>query len=176
MRFSDPLANVSQFDLPEGSVVVDIGAGTGHYTIPLGKKVGTTGKVYAVDVQKELLDKLKSRAREEHISNIEIVWADGERAGGTGLRDGIATAVLFSNVLFQMPEKPEALKEAMRVLRPGGAVYIIDWADSFGNTGPRPEDVLTELSSKQLAADAGFSYEGRLSVGAHHYGLVFRKK
>ena len=62
MNFSDPNANVLQLGLREGMKVADLGAGVGHHAIAAAHIVGETGRVYAVDVQEELLRHLESSA------------------------------------------------------------------------------------------------------------------
>ncbi|MBI2474518.1 MAG: methyltransferase domain-containing protein, partial [Candidatus Taylorbacteria bacterium] len=62
MSFSDPSHNVEQFDLQSGMTVADFGTGSGYYAFAAAKAVGDKGKVYAIDVQKPLLEKLKREA------------------------------------------------------------------------------------------------------------------
>ncbi len=83
MSFSDPSYNVSQMDLQSGMKVADIGAGSGFYSFALAKAVGDGGRVYAVEIQKEMAEKLKKDAQKMNLHNIDIVWGDAEHQGGT---------------------------------------------------------------------------------------------
>ena len=67
--------------------VADLGAGSGHYTLAAAKKVGESGRVYAIEVQKDLLTRIKNLAQTEHINNVEVIWGDVENRGGTKLKD-----------------------------------------------------------------------------------------
>ena len=138
--FSDPAKNIEQFGLAKGISVADFGAGSGFYTMYASRAVGN-GMVYAIDIQKDLLKKIKDGANIEHLSNVGIIWGDVEKIGGTKLRESSIDAVIVANILFQAPEKNNICLEAKRVLKSGGKVFVIDWLGSFGNLGPRPEDV-----------------------------------
>ena len=83
--FSDPRDNVKQFSLGPGNFVADFGAGSGFYTLAASDAVGPDGKVYAIDVQKDLLLKIKNLANSQHKRNVDVIWADLEHVGGTKL-------------------------------------------------------------------------------------------
>jgi precorrin-6B methylase 2 len=104
--FSDPTANLAKLGLSHGMKLVDVGAGSGFYSIEAAKLIGPTGRVYAVDVQKDLLERLRSQAGSQGVRNIEVVWGNAEKIGGTKLREGIADRLVISNVLSQI-EKPD---------------------------------------------------------------------
>ena len=88
--FSDPASNLAKLGVIDGMKVVDIGAGSGFYSIEAARKVGSSGRVYAVDVQKDLLERLRSHGAAQGLRNIEIVWGNAEKIGGTKLRESIA--------------------------------------------------------------------------------------
>lgn len=174
MSFADPAQNIQHFGLAAGMKVADFGAGAGAYTLLLAKRV-EDGKVYAIDVQKELLERLAREARAKHISNVEVVWGDIEKVGGTKLRDGSLDAVIISNVLFQAKAGYSVALEAARVLRLGGVAIVIDWSDSFGGLGPHPADVITADKAEKIFAEAGFKLIGEFPAGPHHWGRRFKK-
>lgn len=135
--FSDPKKNIEAFSLIPGMTIADLGAGSGAYCEPVAIAVGDKGKVYAVDVQKDLLAKIKNDANKNHILNIEVIWGDIEKVGGTKLRDGCVDGVIASNILFQLTNKEGFRAEVRRILKPGGRLFVIDWTDSFGGLGPQ---------------------------------------
>jgi ubiquinone/menaquinone biosynthesis C-methylase UbiE len=176
MAFSDPRKNVGHLELREGMRVADFGAGSGHYATALSRLVHDSGRVYAIDLQKELLRRIKNLSRTEHAGNIEVIWGDIEQVGGSKLPQNSMDAVVMSNMLFQVEHRRAAVEEAKRVLKQGGKVLVIDWADSFGGLGPRSEDVVKPESAQALFKDLGFSTVKELSdAGDHHYGFVFKK-
>lgn len=173
--FSNPIHNIAQFDLQSGSTVADLGAGSGEVSFAAARAVGGAGKVYAVDVQKGLLDRLKKHADEERLSWIKPVWGDAERIGGTHLGDSSVDAVIVSNLLFQIEDRAGLTKEIARILRPKGKVLLIDWSDSFGGMGPQPAEVVAKPAAKELFEKNGFSFVKSIEAGAHHYGFIFKK-
>ncbi len=173
--FSAPEKNIEQLGLLENQIVVDFGAGAGAYTIAAAKALKETGKVYAVDVQKDLLTRLENTCREQHVNNVSFIWGNIEVPGGSKLRDQSADVVIISNVLFQAPNKQGIIEEAKRLLRHGGKLLVIDWTASFNGMGPTPEQVFPELEAHKLIESLGFSFDHPLSAGNFHYGLLFLK-
>ncbi len=174
--FSDPESNIQQFGLSAGMQVADFGSGSGFYSLALARTVAPSGKVYAVDIQKDLLQKLKNGARENHLSNIDIIWGDLEHLGGTKLRENSIDAVVIANLFFQIENKDGLCLEARRVLRANGRVLVVDWEASFAGIGPLEKDVIPKIKMTSLFHDHGFILDREIQAGAHHYGLIFRKK
>jgi len=175
MRFSNPEENIERFGLEPGMLVADFGAGSGAYTIPLARAVGRRGVVYAIDIQQELLSRIKNTANKGGLENVETVWGDIETLGGSGLQDGSIDAVIISNVLFSIEDKDSLVQEASRVLKQSGTVLVVDWKDSFGGLGPRAESVVPLYEAKELFAKHNFNFQREIEVGAHHYGAVFKR-
>ena len=173
--FSDPENNIKQFGLTPGMVVADFGSGSGFYAMAAARAVLPSGKVFAVDIQKDLLQKLKNGAKQDHLNNIDVVWGDLEHLGGTKLRENSIDAVTVGNLLFQIKNKDALSLEIKRILRPNGRVMVIDWAGSFGGVGPQEKDVVTKIQLTTLFHDHGFVLDREISAGSEHYGLVFRK-
>lgn len=175
-KFVDPRNVVSHFHLHEGDIVADVGAGSGHYLKPLADAVGGSGKVYACEIQKNLVEALGVLVREKHLSNVFPLWCDIEAPNGTKLKDGSLDVVLLSNILFQFTNKESALTEVFRVLRKGGKLLLIDWVDSSGGLGPRREDVVSEDTARALLIRMGYVYDHSFPAGDHHYGLMCHKQ
>ncbi len=171
--FTNPEQNILHLGLTEGMRVADFGAGTGFYSKACSGRVGYTGKVYAIEVQKDLVKKLESDIKQWGLSNIECIWGDIERRGGTKIADRSMDAVIVSNVLFQAEDKLGLIDEAKRVLKKGGKVLLIDWSGSFGGMGPTQEHVVTESVAKELFEKRGFKLIETISTGANHYGIIF---
>lgn len=168
--FTDPVKNLKAFGLREDNIVADLGAGTGYYSIALGALV-PKGKVYAVELQKDFLDTIKSRVLEAHLNNVEIILGDVEKLGGTKLGNEIADAVIASNILFQVEDKEKFIEEIKRILKPKGRVLLIDWSEEsiMGGTTIVPKDKAREMFQKK-----GFAVERDIEVGDHHYGMILR--
>ena len=173
--FSDPREVVLQMGLRAGMKVGDFGAGSGHYSRAAAAIVEPSGRVYAIDVQEDVLKHLKLNTHERHHSTIETVWGDIERLGGTHLKDASLDAAIVANVLFQLDDRAGLLAELRRTLKPGGKLLVVDWAGSYGGMGPAPERVVPEHEAEALFIEDGFHKEKSLRAGPHHYGIVFTR-
>lgn len=159
--------------LREGMRVGDLGSGSGHYAALAGAIVGADGRVYAVDIQEDILKRIKDHAASIGVHNIETIWGNIEKRGGTGIRDASLDAVIFSNTLFQVDDRDTAVQEIRRIIKPQGKLLVIDWAGSYGGMGPLPHRVVSEHAAEALFIDAGFHKEKSFRAGPHHYALVF---
>ena len=168
--FSDPATNLNKLGLNDGMKVVDLGAGSGFYSFEAAKRVGASGRVYAIDVQKDLLERLRSVGAAQGLRNIEVIWGNAEKIGGTKLREAIADRVIASDVLFQIEKPDDFVLEIKRVLKPGGKVLLVDWS---GVTPLSPKTVVPEMKARTLFEKAGFKFDQSFEAGDHHYGLVF---
>ena len=168
--FSDPASNLAKLGLNDGMKIVDLGAGSGFYTIEAAKKVGSSGRVYAVDVQKDLLERLRSLGSTQSLHNIEVVWGNAEKIGGTKLREAIADRVIASNVLFQIEKPDDFVLEIKRILKPGGKLLVVDWSESSPMS---PKILVSSQKAQMLFEKSGFKLEQSFGAGDHHYGLIF---
>ena len=172
--FSDPQKNIAEFGITEGMKVVDLGAGSGFYTIEAAKKAGPTGRVYAVDVMQDLLTKLKNSAGLAGLHNVEVVWGNIEKIGGTKLRESIADRAILSNTLFQIAvgDRDNLALEIKRILKSGGKLMVIDWN---GGSPLSPKTVVPEMLAEGIFQKNGFTLEKSFDAGDHHYGIIFKK-
>ena len=173
--FLDPESVADEFGVKNGMNVADFGCGAGYFTITLAERVGSEGKVYALDVQENALDNVKTKARANGISNIETIRTNLEIVGSSSLTDGSQDVILLANILFQSDKRGDIIREAKRVLKGGGRMIIIDWKKGIGQFGP-PESIKTdkeELSS--LAQKEDFLLEKTIDAGQFHFGLIFKK-
>jgi len=171
--FSEPRENVLKLGLREGMKVGDFGAGSGHYSRAAAAIVGYDGKVYAIDVQENVLKHLKINTHSAHHSIIDTVWGDIEKPGGTHLRDASLDAVILANILFQIENRSGLLNEIRRVLKSGGKLMVVDWAGSYGGMGPAQEQVVTEHEAEEFFINGGFHKVKSFRAGPHHYGIIF---
>jgi ubiquinone/menaquinone biosynthesis C-methylase UbiE len=170
--FSDPVSNLSKIGIANSMKVVDMGAGSGFYVISAAKMVGVSGRVYAVDVQKDLLDRIRSMGQSQGLNNIEVVWGDIEKIGGTKLREALADRVIVSNVLFQVTNPDDLALEVKRITKPGGKILVVDWSD---NSPLSPKTIFPKMKAEMLFEKHGFTLESDFDAGDHHYGLILKR-
>ncbi len=168
--FSDPAFNLSKLGLTDGMKVVDLGAGSGFYTLEAARRVGASGRVYAVEVIKELLERIRSTGKTQGLMNIEVIWGNAEKIGGTKLKENFVDRVIASNILFQIEKPDEFALEIKRILKPGGKLLVVDWSD-ISPLGPK--NPFSAVKSQALFEKSGFKLEQNFGAGDHHYGLVF---
>jgi ubiquinone/menaquinone biosynthesis C-methylase UbiE len=172
--FAHPKRNIEALGIEPGMVIADFGSGSGAYVLAIAEMLAGSGKVYAIDVQKDLLRRTLNEAKKRGYENVHIIWGDLEKENGTKLTDQSADIVLISNLLFQVDNKEQVLREARRILRPRGNLVIIDWQESFGGLGPIKKHVVDRNTAIGYAEHIGFKYAEEFSAGAHHYGIIFR--
>jgi len=170
--FSNPIKNLRTFELREDNIVADLGAGTGFYSVAAGHMV-PRGKVYAIEVVKDFLETIKNKVKEAHLNNVEIIWGNIEKIGGTKIGDNIIDAVIASNVLFQVEDKDKFIEEMKRILKPKGRVLLIDWSES-SIMGAKIMAV-PKNKAREMFERKGFVLERNINAGEHHYGMILIK-
>ncbi|MGH7249523.1 MAG: class I SAM-dependent methyltransferase [Minisyncoccia bacterium] len=169
--FANPAQNLKSFGLKEDNIVADLGAGTGYYSIAAGAMV-PRGKVYAVELDKDFLMTVKKKVAEAHLDNVECLWGDVEKLGGTKLGDGVIDAVIASNVLFQVEDRDSFAEEVKRILKPKGRVLLVDWTES---SIVRANLVISKEKARLLFEKRGFILEREINAGDFHYGMILIK-
>ncbi len=167
--FTNPIKNLRAFGLREDNIIADLGAGTGFYSVAAGRLV-PYGKVYAVEIVKDFLATIKEKVKEVRLNNVEILWGDISKNGGTNIGDKVVDAVIVSNILFQVEDKNRFIEEIKRILKPKGRVLLIDWLESpiMGARTIVPKNKAREIFEKK-----GFVWQRDINTGAYHYGMIF---
>lgn len=172
--FTNPVKNLKAFGLREDSIVADLGAGTGFYTIALSPIV-SRGKVYAIDIVKDFLTTIKNKVLEHEIENVEIIWGNVELLGGTKIKDNSLDAVVASNILFQVEDKHNFTEEIKRILKPKGRVLLIDWDSEADSPMVKLRGTLSKKIATEIFTNKGFVLERGIDAGLHHYGIILTK-
>ncbi len=156
--------------------VADLGCGSGFFTQEVAEKVLPAGKVYAVDIQKDLLERVVREIRQnKKVNNVEAIWGDLEQQKGSKLNEQIMDAVLLTNTLFQADDRRAVVREAVRIIKPRGSLLIVEWNGSYNGIGPSPDRVLKIKELKQLLAEFSLEVKKNFAPGEYHFGLLAEK-
>jgi ubiquinone/menaquinone biosynthesis C-methylase UbiE len=169
----DPIKILNRLELREGMKVANLGCGTsGHFVFPSARMVGDNGLVYAVDILKSALSNIESKSKMQNFKNVVPVWSDIEMYGAAkAIADGSCDAAYLVN----MHAKPAMIKEALRVLKKGGKLLIVDWKTTATAFGPPTKDRVSPEEAKKRLAELPVVLESEFEAGREHWGLIYKK-
>lgn len=166
-RVTQPSARViERSGVKPGMTMLDLGCGSGAFTLPAARVVGERGKVYALDIQSAMLRQLERRlvrARNHDIKNVELKQAS---AYELPLADGSLDLVMSVAAFHEIPDKPRALREVQRVLKKDGILALTELILD-------PDYPLATTTIKEGEV-AGFVFEAKLG-NFWDYTVRFRK-
>ncbi|MBI4200801.1 MAG: class I SAM-dependent methyltransferase [Chloroflexi bacterium] len=152
--------------------VADVGCGPGLFTIPLAKSLWD-GKVYAVDIEEEMLEAVRQRAKEAHLGNIVTLKSEG---AGIPLGAGTLDGVLLVCVLHETSDRAALIDGAVQALKSGGWCAVIEWrVGTEVGQGPPPERRIAEKDLVALAKQAGLRLSLIRELNNYHYLALLRK-
>lgn len=154
--------------------LVEIGCGYGTFTIPTAKQI--KGKLYAFDIEKEMLDIVAQKFSVNHIKNIILEQRD-VLTQTTGLADNSIDYLMLFNILHH--DSPgEFFKEAYRILKPKGKVGILHWRSDIStprgphlSIRPKPDQILQWVDELKFNI-----HKTPIIIEPYHYGLILAKQ
>jgi ubiquinone/menaquinone biosynthesis C-methylase UbiE len=155
--------------IAEGSVVADLGAGGGWFTIRLARRVGPNGRVYAQDIQPEMIGAIKRRVDREGLKNVDTVL------GTTADPQLPATVdvVLIVDTYHEMDDPQALLRKVRASLKPGGRVGIVEFTKNGHGPGPSMEERADPERVIRDAQAAGLRLQSRGNFLRYQYLLEF---
>ena len=133
-----------QLKLAPGMAVCDLGCGNGYWTLPMARDVGEGGKVYAVDIQREMLQKLRQRSSKYKLNNIEPVLG---KVDDPNLPANQIDLVLMVDVYHEFSHPESMLWGIRRSLKPKGVVALLEYREEDPNVPIKP---LHKMSKRQI--------------------------
>ena len=170
MKFLDPKDTLKQFGIYGTQDVADLGSGSGHFAMAAAPRLDG-GRLFAIDVEKEMLARLVSEAKDRGHTNIHPIWGDISKCRGVPLADECVDRAIAANVLFQVDDRNAFIEEIKRLLRPGGKVMLIDWQNTH-DAGPHHTHKVSKDVALALFGRHGFVKERDVDAGDFHYGMI----
>jgi ubiquinone/menaquinone biosynthesis C-methylase UbiE len=156
----------------DGSVVADVGAGGGWFTVRLARRVGPQGVVYAEDIQEQMLESIDRRVKREGLRNVRMVLGASDDPKLPAER---LDAVLIVDVYHEVTQPVEFLRNVKESLAPQGRLGIVEFKRDGGGPGGPMEERLDEASVLKFAEAAGFRLISREAFLPYQYLLIFGK-
>jgi ubiquinone/menaquinone biosynthesis C-methylase UbiE len=165
---------MSDLGMKRGTRVADIGCGEGYFTLQLARAVGPQGLVFAVDINTRALAALKKQADQQLLTNVTVVVSEST---DTRLPVESVDVLLISDVLHEVPEMQRLplVQSAVRALRPGGFLYLIDYRKSRDVTFDPYEKLIPRDELVKICTDAGLRLDAEFHYLKYQVFLRFQK-
>jgi predicted methyltransferase len=150
----EPNMALSVLKIQKGDAVADVGAGSGFITERLASRVGSTGKVYATDIQPQMLQMLASRLAKKKITNVTIVQGT---ADDPKLAPASVDLEIMIDVYHEFSQPQAMLRKLREALRPGGRMVLLEYRKEDPTIPIRPEHKMSVAEAKMEVEAEGFT-------------------
>lgn len=164
-----PTELVAAMGVVPGSVVADIGAGTGYFNRHLAAATGASGKVIAVDIEPTLVAHMAARATSEGTANVEARLG---RAEDPGLAAGEVDLVLLVDTYHHIDGREAYFRRLRDALKPGGRLVVVDFKAGELPIGPPPEHRIPPETVAAELQTAGWTVTGTPEVLPYQFVLI----
>ena len=170
-RAIDTHSLLSRLPIRPYHAVADVGCGPGYFTIPLAKHL-YDGKVYALDVQQEMLDATQKMLDDARLTTVEVMLSKERKLP---LDDGSLDGVLMAFVLHEADGPAALLKEARRCLKEAGWIAILEWDKREMDQGPPIERRINPDEMRAMAEKLKLKVGDTQRLNADQYMVIMRK-
>lgn len=172
----NPFKLLERVGIREGQRVADLGCGAlGHFVFPAAQLVGGKGIVYAVDIQRSVLEHVAKTAKDMQFFNVYPVWSDIDVFRATRIENGTLDLTLLINNLFLSQNRPQLVREMARLTKSGGRVVVVEWKTTSSPLGPAIEQRISAEDAKHLLETPLFKFVEEFDAGQYHYGLIYER-
>ncbi|MGQ9915931.1 MAG: class I SAM-dependent methyltransferase [Bryobacteraceae bacterium] len=155
-----------------GQTVVDIGAGSGYYTELLARAVGPSGRVYATDIQPEMIRLLEQRTREKRLANVQAVLSTET---DPRLPPASLDLALLVDVYHEFAYPQQMLRRLREALKPSGRLVLIEFRKEDPSVPIREEHKMSIAEARAEVEPEGFVFDRVLNDLPWQHILIFRK-
>lgn len=168
-----PSRLVEALDLKPGQVVADVGAGSGYFSWRMAQKVGAGGRVYATDIQPEMLTLLKTQMASRGITNVVPILGS---ATNSGLPATSIDLALMVDVYHEFDHPYEMMQSLVGALKPGGRLVFVEYRGEEKWVPIKPLHKMTEAQVRKEMAVQGVDWVETLKLLPRQHVIIFRKK
>jgi ubiquinone/menaquinone biosynthesis C-methylase UbiE len=172
VREEEPDIALDALKISPGATVADVGAGSGYMTTRLAKRVGPSGKVYANDIQPEMLALLRDRLARERLTNVELVLGDVDNPN---LPAGAIDLILMVDVYHEFSQPQKMLRQMRTALKSGGRLVLLEYRKEDPFVPIRLEHKMTVAEAKLEVEAEGFALTKVDPVLPRQHILIFTK-
>lgn len=166
-----PRETLQRIGVQADSVVCDIGAGTGIFTIPAATMTRNT--VYALEIDAAMLEIIAAKARQQGIQNIRLLAVHDNRVD---IAPGTVDVAIMVTVLHELEGQNRLLAEYSRILKTGGKLAVIEFHKRPTPMGPPQAMRLSPQDVEGLLRPVSLETIDRFELSENMYGLIFQKK
>jgi cyclopropane fatty-acyl-phospholipid synthase-like methyltransferase len=168
-----PTKLVEGLELKPGMVVADVGVGTGYFAFRMAPKVGEAGKVLGVDIQPEMLAKLKARAAELGVKNVEgVLGAEQDPK----LPAGQVDLVLMVDVYHEFSHPYEMMTAIRKALKPGGRVALVEYRKEDPAVPIKEVHKMAEAQARREMQAVGLEWIKTVGTLPRQHLMLFEKR
>ncbi len=171
--YQKPHEVIMALDIKEGETIADIGAGSGYFAFRLARHVGDTGRVYAVDINPEMIIYMNRRIRDLKLKNIETILAAPD---DPLLMEGSIDRFFICDTWHHIEDQTKYLALMKRMLKPGGQVIMIEFQKKELPVGPPVEMKIAREDLVRQMETNGFRLAKEFAFLPYQYFLVFTLK
>ncbi len=164
---------LAELNLKPGMVVADIGAGSGYHARRMATAVGATGKVYAVDVQPQMVQLLSAVAREPGLANIKPILS---AADDVKLPMASVDLAIMVDVYHELEFPHDVMASILKALKPGGRVVVVEYRAEDAKVPIKALHKMSEAQVKREAAAHALTWERTASGLPWQHVIIFRKQ
>lgn len=160
---------IKEIGIKQNECFVDVGCGIGYFSLPIADEIRDFGMVYALDIESEMLEEVKQRAKEQELTNIATIKTNEY---DFMLESEVASSVLICTVIHEVEDKIKFVSEAYRIMQNHGKLTIIEWIKEDMDWGPPKSHRVSANETTQVLKACKFKEINYIQVNQYYYMIT----